>query len=406
MSKKTLGLVTPPGYLQKMGKNLEADLPNMLQYYISDDYEWEVIYFEDVLTGGTNESDRVIEETINKIRSEKWDYAITLTDLPLFNKNRPIVAEVVCDDNVGLISLPGLGLVPMQKRVREAILQLMNEIYYGISDEDRDRAQTRLDTQNNRNYSSLKKKGPKKLLGKRIFEIVSPLERQVLDDDSTDVDVRYSVKSKLNGIIRLVSGMVYANRPWEVFPVFFKIIVVAFTTGSYALIFPSIAKLSEIYSITRLVLITLVALLALVAWIILAHGLWQKKNIREEGHIRRIYNISTFFTLLTTVIMYYGILYVMFLTTTALLVPPSKLEADLSGTNDVSFVNYLIMAWTVTTFATIIGAIGSVFEDKEVILNSTYGYRQRQRHEKVKEMEKEEEEKKEKGEENREESDN
>ncbi|TVT27439.1 hypothetical protein FO441_10110 [Salinicoccus cyprini] len=378
----------------------------MLQYYISDDYEWEVIYFEDVLTGGTNESDRVIEETINKIRSEKWDYAITLTDLPLFNKNRPIVAEVVCDDNVGLISLPGLGLVPMQKRVREAILQLMNEIYYGISDEDRDRAQTRLDTQNNRNYSSLKKKGPKKLLGKRIFEIVSPLERQVLDDDSTDVDVRYSVKSKLNGIIRLVSGMVYANRPWEVFPVFFKIIVVAFTTGSYALIFPSIAKLSEIYSITRLVLITLVALLALVAWIILAHGLWQKKNIREEGHIRRIYNISTFFTLLTTVIMYYGILYVMFLTTTALLVPPSKLEADLSGTNDVSFVNYLIMAWTVTTFATIIGAIGSVFEDKEVILNSTYGYRQRQRHEKVKEMEKEEEEKKEKGEENREESDN
>ncbi|MCG1009745.1 hypothetical protein J4760_06900 [Salinicoccus sp. ID82-1] len=378
----------------------------MLQYYISDDYEWEVIYFEDVLTGGTNESDRVIEETINKTRSEKWDYAITLTDLPLFNKNRPIVAEVVCDDNVGLISLPGLGLVPMQKRVREAILQLMNEIYYGISDEDRDRAQTRLDTQNNRNYSSLKKKGSKKLLGKRIFEIVSPLERQVLDDDSTDVDVRYSVKSKLNGIIRLVSGMVYANRPWEVFPVFFKIIVVAFTTGSYALIFPSIAKLSEIYSITRLVLITLVALLALVAWIILAHGLWQKKNIGEEGHIRRIYNISTFFTLLTTVIMYYGILYVMFLTTTALLVPPSKLEADLSGTNDVSFVNYLIMAWTVTTFATIIGAIGSVFEDKEVILNSTYGYRQRQRHEKVKEMEKEEEEKKEKGEENREESDN
>ncbi|MXQ51293.1 hypothetical protein GQ671_08425 [Salinicoccus hispanicus] len=369
----------------------------MLEYYVSEEYEWEVEYYEDTLTGGTNDSARVFEEAINKGRSKSWDYVVILTDLPLFVDNRPIVAEVVCDENVALLSLPGLGLVPMHSRVREAILQLINEIYYGASDENREQAQARLEAQESSGFENLRNKDPKKLLGKRAFELLSPLDRQTFDDEDTYVDIRYTVKSKLNGMIRIVSGMVHANRPWEMFPAFFKIIVVAFTTGAYALIFPSVARLSEMYSTPRLILLTLIAISVLVAWIVLAHELWQKKTSEEEEnekkeHIRKMYNTSTIFTLLVTVIMYYAILFFMFLATTTLLIPPEKLAADLSETEVVGVENYLDMAWTVTTFATIIGAIGSVFENKEVILNSTYGYRQRQRHEAAKKQEEQEEE--------------
>lgn len=397
MAKKTLGIITPPGYVKQLGKDMENELPEMLEYYVSDEYEWDVEYYEDTLTGGTTDSSRVFKEAINKRESRDWNYVVILTDLPLFTEKLPIVAEVVSDENIALLSLPGLGLVPMHKRVREAILQLINEIYYGATDDNREQAQARLDAQDNSGFSHLRKKDPKKLLGKRVFEILSPLDRQTFDDEDTYVDIRYTVKSKLNGMVRIVSGMVHANRPWEVFPAFFKIIVVAFTTGAYALIFPSVAILSDMYSVERLTLLTLIAISILVAWIILAHGLWQKKTTEEEEddkkeHIRKIYNISTVFTLLVTVVMYYAILFMMFLATTTILVPPEKLAYDLGTSESIGVENYLDMAWSVTTFATIIGAIGSVFENKEDILNSTYGYRQRQRHEKAKAQEEREEE--------------
>ncbi|GAB3057010.1 hypothetical protein ACFOU0_02965 [Salinicoccus sesuvii] len=403
MTKKIVGLITPPGYLKKLSESLKQRLPDMLSYNVSDEFEWQLEYNEDILTGGTNEPHRVIEEAVSKKESQDWDYAIALTDLPLFRDNLPIVAEVVCDDSVGLVSLPGLGLVPMGERVCEATVQLISEIYFGTSDDSREQAQNYVDSQGEENYKVLKNNNSKQLFNKRFFEILSPLKRQVVEydeneDSTSEIDLRYTVKSRLNGLLRIVSGMVYANRPWEIFPAYYKIIVVAFTTGAYALIFPSIAQLSEIYSTTRLTLLTLIAISILIAWIILAHGLWQRKPDEEddkESYLRKLYNITTIFTLLITVVMYYVILFFMFLFTTSILLPAEKLQGDLTGSGEINALNYIIMAWTVTTFATIIGAIGSVFEDKEVILNSTYGYRQRQRYEKAEEQMEEDKQKKE-----------
>lgn len=127
METRTLGLITAPGYAKRIVKDLAKELPDLLDYYVSENYEWHIEYYEDSLTGGTNRPDKTLEWTYDKKREKEWDYAIALTDLPLLYKKRPVIAEVRSDDNVAFISLSGFGLAPMYKHVREVILQLMEE---------------------------------------------------------------------------------------------------------------------------------------------------------------------------------------------------------------------------------------------------------------------------------------
>ena len=72
--------------------------------------------------------------------------------------------------------------------------------------------------------------------------------------------------------------------------------------------------------------------------------------------------------------------------------PMSQIESYTSTSPGIEI--YFYTSWIGASISTIIGALGSAFEDEEVVLDSTYGYRQRQRHEKLKEereQEKEEE---------------
>lgn len=351
----------------------------MLEYYVSEKYEWQLEFYEDSLTGGTTDSREVLRTSRLRKLEHEWDFVIALTDLPIFNNEKTVVAEVFKNADVAYISLPGLGFAPKYKRIREASLQLMNEMYYGSSERERQEAEAHIQSREE-DYEELRNKNPKKLIGNRLLEWFSPITRELPEDDA-DIDVRFTVKSQGSSLIRTVSGMVYANRPWELFPAFAKIVIIAFTTGSYALIFPTLWQMSTAYSAGRGILVTIASILALVAWIIISHGLWEKKREQNNNYLRKLYNATTFFTLLMTVIMYYGILFVLFTVTTLTLIPPEQVESNIASA--AAFGNYLYVSWIGASIATIIGAIGSALENKEVILNSTYGYRQQKRHEAI-----------------------
>nr|WP_289216626.1 hypothetical protein [Halobacillus campisalis] len=403
-STKTLGLITAPGYPDKVGERLQHELPDLLSYYVEESYQWEVEYSVDALTGVTENSEEVLQATMDKKAEEEWDFAICLTDLPLFKGKKPIVAEAYVEEDVALISLPGLGSTPMIKRVREAILQLVSEMYYGSSEEERKQAEERLQAKDDDEYKKLKNKNSKRLVGKRGFERFSPIKRETPDEEESNIDVRFTVNSPFSGAIRVLTGMVRSNRPWSMFPAFMKVIIFAFTTGSYALVFPTLWMLSNDYSIWRMSLLSIVSISAMVGWIILAHHLWEKPHNGRAGYLRKLYNTATVLTLSVTVCLYYFLLFLLFAFAVILLIPMGMLESQLN--EDPGYINYFYIAWTATSISTIIGALGSALENEDVVLSATYGYRQRQRYEQIKESEEEkkeaEEEKKEAAEEKKE----
>ncbi|PPA69062.1 hypothetical protein [Jeotgalibacillus proteolyticus] len=389
-----LGLITAPGYPEKLITEIKDDLPELLSYYVDDQCEWKIELTVDSLTGGTDNSEEVLREVVKFKSKNEWDFTVAITDLPLLKNKKVIIAEALEEECIALISLPGLGAVPLGRRIRDSILQLVNEMTFDSSEEGRAEAEKRLQKKDRENKKNLKNRHPKRLVGRHGFDRLSPIKREAPEENEEHIDVRFKVDSYFGSAIRLLTGMVRANRPWTLFPSFIKVIILAFTTGAYALVFPTLWTLSNEYSPWRMLLLTVISISAMVTWIITAHKLWEKKSSSNQtDYIRNLYNTTTALTLFVSVSLYYSLLFILFSVAVIILIPISLLQSEVSG--EVGYINYFYIAWTATSISTIIGALGSALEEEEVVLSSTYGYRQRQRYQYIKDRREKEEETKE-----------
>ncbi|WP_106419947.1 hypothetical protein [Salinicola tamaricis] len=186
------------------------------------------------------------------------------------------------------------------------------------------------------------------------------------------VDVRFVSAAPVRGHLRLLAGMVRANRPWTILPAFRRIVAVAFATGAYGLIFPTLWRLSAAYEGYRFVLLMIAAIAAMVIWLILDHGLWEPQRYTGSPRLTRLYNLTTLMTLLLGVGCYYAILFALFLVAVILFVPASLLEATVESS--IGWWNFPALAWLATSVATVAGALGSSLESDETIRGATYGY--------------------------------
>ena len=118
-------------------------------------------------------------------------------------------------------------------------------------------------------------------------------------------------------------------------------------------------------------------MVAMISWIIIAHTLWESIKNARSPRLVRLYNTVTVLTLSAGVVFYYVILLGLFCFTVLVFIPANMLEAQLG--HAVSLFDYTILAWLVTSVATIAGALGAGLEDEETVRNATYGYRQRRR---------------------------
>ncbi len=373
----TLGLVPSPDLPESIVNKLAASLPDYLSRYVDDQVTWEVKTITDPLTGATADSDELLEETSRSRERFRWDYAISITDLPIFLDKRLIVAEASQNRGSAWLSQPALGAAPIRHRVEESILQLTNEMYYGSSEEAREKQQEKF-KRNHKDNKKLKIKNAKDLFGKRLFERLSPIRRTTPDADY-DVDVRYTVESKIYGGWRMLTGMVRANRPYTIFPAFKQVIAAAFTSGAYGLIFPTLWQLSNALEVFRLVLLMLTSITLLSVWIVVVHGLWENTVDAKLPYIARLYNVATVFTLMIAVIMYYVVLFLLFFLAVVIFVPADILESQIN--DEVDFTNYITLAWLACSVGTFVGALGAALESEDTVLNTTYGYRQRRRYE-------------------------
>lgn len=83
---------------------------------------------------------------------------------------------------------------------------------------------------------------PQRLVNRRLAEFVAPFQRVEIPDEDmvrTNVDARFST-SGVSGYLRLLAGMVLANRPWQLFPSFKTAIAAAFGMAAWVLASSSI----------------------------------------------------------------------------------------------------------------------------------------------------------------------
>lgn len=344
--RRTVGLLTSPGFGNRLAEHIATSLPDSIRGHISDRVTWEVEIVSDPLTGSNVAVEEILEEIALKKAVHEWDYAISLTDLPIRQEDRIIVARTGGGLDVAVISLPPLGVFRVEHRTRDMILEVMNDLYRGTLQENSPARFLRT-TQAKRGYSA--------------------------DDEGYAANLRYTAPPVI-GYVRLLAGMVYANRPRRLFPSFKTTVATAFATGGYGLIFSTLWELGNAYGYGRLTALTFTAMAILVAWIIVAHDLWERPRDRVSRYLRTLYNASTVLTIALGVIVSYIAIFLLLLLAATVYIPANMLESTIG--QEVTPINYVRVAWVTSSVATIAGAIGAGLEDTDAVRNATFGWRQ------------------------------
>ena len=165
--------------------------------------------------------------------------------------------------------------------------------------------------------------------------------------------------------MRLLSGMVYANRPWRRAAGMSRVMMATFASGAVSLAYPTIWQLSATMGPWRLSATTVLATAAMVAWLVVNHKLWERPDTPSQRHRAALYNTSTVITLTIGVVVLHATSFVLLLLTALWTLPPQMLEETLA--HSVGAADYLRLAWLVAAVATLGGALGSGLEDDDVV---------------------------------------
>ena len=344
-----LGLVATQGQAGDALPQLVDELrPALAERYPSVD--WRIVPLVDRLVDPPAGLLDLVSATRRRLLEEGWDLAVTVTELPLRVRRRPVVRHASTTHKTAIVSLPALGPVQWQRRLRDAILELVSELVgeeEGMS-ESTDERSTR---------------------ERRERRLLAELASDVPDGQAAGAAF---VARVLSGNLRLLAGMVRANRPWRLAVRLYRALVAALAAVTFGVLTQDIWRLNASLSVGRLIAIMVVSLVATVVVLIAGHDLWERAPSRGAREQVVLFNVAT----LLTVLLGVGALYLALLALTgvgvALLIPPDLLHAALG--QPATFSDYASLAWLVSSLATIGGALGAGLESGESVREAAYSY--------------------------------
>src|SRR5690625_4355413 len=104
-----LGLIVAPGTAKNIANKIKDELAENLAEQLSIKDEWEIDVIVDPLTGQTEFTNKIYTRTDEYLRENDWDFLISITDLPLFYKDKAVVIDIDTSGGIGLISIPAFG---------------------------------------------------------------------------------------------------------------------------------------------------------------------------------------------------------------------------------------------------------------------------------------------------------
>lgn len=357
----TLGLLVAPGLPEQLGPELADALAPLLAERVTDAVDWSVPVLTDPAAGDPHGgATAMVDAARRRMLEEGWDLAIVVTDLPLRSGRRPVVADASATHGVALLSLPALGAVGLRRRSLDALLRLVD----GLAGENLDLRTT------SGAAEDAARAARRHRIDRRLLELAAPVRPERADDD--DIDMRF-VAAVVRGNLRLLTGMVRANRPWRLIARLSRALTAAIATVVFALVTSDIWRLADTLGWVRLALLTVLSISGIVVFLTVAHALWERPQLRERREQTILFNVATTLTLTLGVLTLYIALLLLTSAGAALLVDPDAMAQQLG--HDVGVTSYIRLAWLAGSLATIAGALGAGLESDAAVREAAYGYR-------------------------------
>lgn len=327
-------------------ESLAERLPQTLRERIGEHADWRTEICEaqeaDAAAGPTE----LTESVRRRLLDRGWQMGIGLTALPLRDGRRPVVAYASASHGVGLVSIPALGAAHTDERLHDATAQLVEGLL-GEPIAGRDR-------------------GGGTRMRRRSAELASRIH---LDDAEGNGSLRFTgavVRSNL----RLLAGMIRANRPMLVMAGLSRSAAAALGTGAYALTSSNVWTIAHQSTWPRLVAVGVLATLVILISLFVAHGLWERAP--DAGARERVvlFNIVTLATLAIGIAALYLALFVILAVGAAVTIPPAALEHQIM--HSATAGEYARLAWFAASVATLGGALGSLVESDEAVRDAAY----------------------------------
>jgi hypothetical protein len=346
-----VGLLAAPDLPADVAESLAPELSMRLNE-LYPEVEWVVPLEIDGLVVPPASTTELIDAAHERLLGQDWELAIALTDLPLRVGRRTVVAHASPTHRVAVISLPGLGPARLRPKALETAIGMVRVL-----------------TGEAAGAESGDGEGPARRIRmrRRLVELAD-----LADQDPTRGPTGLAALSR-GGRLRLLIGMVRANRPWRLAVRLYRALVAALAVAAFALVTPDLWRISASLGAVRLAAIGILAIVFTVLSLIAAHGLWERRGASKAEDQVLLFNAATAATVLLGVLSLYLALFLFSLAGAGLLITPDLLSKELSS--DVSLADYASLAWLATSLAMIGGALGAGLETTDAVREAAYAYR-------------------------------
>ncbi|MEU6593497.1 hypothetical protein ABZ923_30450 [Streptomyces sp. NPDC046881] len=352
-----VALLADPDAPTEVAQRMARKLPDRLADRSGQGRRFDVEVVSEPFTAGTEDLSTLTRRIKDRGGGERWDIVVALTDLPLHSHGRKIVVDLSHEHGLALLSLPSLGGLRLQGRalraVEEVVMSLATARATGAEEPPR-----------------------RQSLG-RFAGRLAPIHPGQVGEQEI-VDLRYVVSGP-RGYLRVLGGMVRANRPWRLVPGLSKALAAALATGAVATVNSTIWTLATSLSTPRLVIAMVGSVALMIGWLIVDANLWHRTDeVSPEARKRAaLYNASTVLTVgIGVIVCYVGLMIINLVW--ALFILNDRVFASATRT-PLHATDYWTLSWFVASVATVGGALGSGLESDEAIRAAAYSKREQER---------------------------
>jgi hypothetical protein len=350
-----VGLLAAPGFAYELAEDLAPELPSLLSRRFQRT-GWQVDLRPEPVAAASDDDVDLIETAHERMLTEGWQLAVCLTDFPVHIGNRPVTAYASAAYGVGLVSVPALGPVNLEDHLRDAVLRLIEGLLGETVDEPGD-------VGDRERHARLRR---------RLEDLSSlSIDHAEVNEDRT---IRFVAAVGL-GNVRLLLGMVRANRPWRLVGGLSRAVVGALGTDIFGVASPGVWMIADGMGWARLLGVGLTSIVVICASLVTAHRLWRRTySDRPEARARIVlFNLTTALTVGIGVLTLYLALLLANFGVATVLITSGVLERQLGHPTGLG--SYVALAWLVTSLATLGGALGAALENDRSVREAAYGYR-------------------------------